>query len=106
MPEENAEPTVRAGFILIPETGDSTLMKVATKMPATHGVNRVKRRELDRFKTIETNRNEIVNSATKATHGPSAPGTVETNWTRASEGPRTVAETRTPVTPPANCAIA
>src|SRR5262249_24051736 len=104
IPEENAEPTVRAGFMLMPESGDSTLMKVATRKPATQGVNRVSLREFETFKTTEINRNEIVNSAAKATHGPPAPGTVVTNWTRSRAGPRTQAESRTPATPPPNCA--
>src|SRR5215468_3199375 len=70
IPDGSAEPTVRAGFMLIPESGDSTLMKVATRKPATHGVNRVNLPELETFKTIEIRRNEIVNSAPNATHGP------------------------------------
>ena len=78
MPDENAEPTVRAGFMLIPESGDSILMKVATREPAIQGVYRVNLRELETFKTIATNKKEIVNSAANATHGPSGPGTVAT----------------------------
>src|SRR6516165_9057152 len=105
MPAENAEPTVRAGFILMPESGDSKLMKVATRNPAIQGVNRASLLELDTFNTTETSRKEIANSARKATHGPPGPGTVATNWTRARGGPRTVADRRTPATPPANCAI-
>src|SRR5215469_11791136 len=105
IPEENAEPTVRAGFMLIPDSGDSTLMKVATRKPATQGVNRVNLREFETPKTTEISRNEMANSAAKATHGPAAPGTVATNWTRAKAGPRTQAESRTPTAPPANCAI-
>src|SRR5215467_15046940 len=96
IPEGNAEPTVRAGFILMPESGDSTLMKAATRKPATQGVNRVSLREFETFKTIEISRNEMANSAAKATHGPPGPGTVATNWTRARAGPITQAGSRTP----------
>ena len=78
MPDARAEPTVRAGFMLIPDSGDSTLIKVATKKPATQGVNRVKLRELETFKITAISRKEIVNSAAKATHGPPGPGTVAT----------------------------
>src|SRR5581483_5603443 len=105
IPEGNAEPTVRAGFMLMPERGDSTLMKAATRKPATHGVDRVNLRELATFKTTVISRNEIANSAAKATQGPPAPGTGATNGTRARAGPSTIAERRTPAKPPANCAI-
>ena len=105
IPDESAEPTVRAGFMLIPESGDSTLMKLATRKPATQGVNRVNLREFETRKTTEISRKEMVNSAAKATHGPPGPGTVATNRTLARTGPRTQPESRTPAAPPANCAI-
>ena len=78
MPDGNAEPIVRAGFMLIPESGDSILMKMATRKPATQGVYRVDLRELETVKTIAINKKEIVNSAAKATHAPPGPGTVTT----------------------------
>src|SRR5262249_819045 len=103
MPDGKAEARVRAGFMLIPESGDSMLIKVATRKPATQGVNRVSLRELETFKTMAISRKEIVNSAAKAIHGPPGPGTVATYRTRINRGPGIHAETRTPAQTPANC---
>src|SRR5215469_12396737 len=71
-----AEANVRAGFMLIPESGDSTLIKRATRQPAASPVKRVKRGEEEHVRTVAMSPNEIIVSATKATATPFGPGTV------------------------------
>src|SRR5947199_10346509 len=102
MPDGSADAIVRAGFMLMPESGDSILMNSATSAPATHGVKRAVRREFETFKTIVTKRNEMANSAPKATHGPAVPGTVATYETggNANADPRAARAVSTPARPP------
>src|SRR4051812_9676262 len=106
MPDGSADAIVRAGFMLIPEKGDSTVMNSATSAPATQGVKRAVRRELETFKTIVTRRNEMASSAPKATHGPAVPGTVVTYETggNVNADPNTARAVSTPARPPRTCA--
>ena len=60
--------------MLIPDSGDSMKMNVATKVPANNGVKRLRRVELDARRIVDIIRKEIVNSAEKATRTPAGPG--------------------------------
>ena len=62
--------------MLMPESGASIEMNVATNIPATRGVQRVVPLEFENLKTVLIIRNEIRNSAPNATHGPMGPGIV------------------------------
>lgn len=71
----NAEASVRAGFMLMPESGDSSVMNVATSTPEQSPV-RAAARLLDTTSTTSISTKEMTISAPKATRGPAGPGTV------------------------------
>src|SRR5207249_8839251 len=73
---EKAEAKVRAGFMLMPESGASRLMYKATKTPAKIPVRRVQRGEFEALRTTVIRRNEMISSATNAIPGPREPGSV------------------------------
>ena len=62
--------------MLMPESGASIEMNVATNIPAIRGVQRVSRFEFENVRTVMIIRKEIRNSAPNATHGPFGPGIV------------------------------
>lgn len=64
--------------MLIPETGASTLMYVATSAPAKSPVRRSSRRAFELINTTDMRMKEMTSSATKAAAAPDAPGTVAT----------------------------
>ena len=64
--------------MLMPESGDSNVINIAIRHPATTGVYRDHRREFDTRSTVDIIRHEIANSAAKAIHAPCGPGTVAT----------------------------
>src|SRR4051794_16782821 len=99
MPEGRADAKLRAGFMLMPESGDSKVMNDETRQPATQGVIRAQRREFATRRTIETSRKEIVNSAASAIHGPLGPGTVATYFASATREPRSALDKTTPAVP-------
>jgi hypothetical protein len=73
-----ADPTVRAGFILIPDSGASKVMNMAMRAPAKSGVKRLRRLEFATQSTIDIMRAEMMNSAAKAVPTPLGPGIVTT----------------------------
>jgi hypothetical protein len=91
--------------MLIPEIGASKVMYVATSIPAKTPVYLAMFLVFDASKTVSIKINEIAASAMNAT-GTFDPGTVVTKRTEGfeSQTPITVEITRTPSTPPRNCA--
>ena len=75
VPAGIAEAKVRAGFMLIPESGASSVMYVATSRPEQSPV-RAAARLLETVSTTSINMKEIAISAPRATRGPADPGTV------------------------------
>jgi hypothetical protein len=73
---ENAEPSVRAGFVLIPDSGHSKVQYIAISAPAKYGVYRATFLRLDTNRTVIIRIKEIVISATKAAALPYLPGIV------------------------------
>ena len=77
-PAGRADPRLRAGFMLIPESGDSSEMKVATRQAANTPVNGASRGRLVLASTTLIIRNEMASSAAKAIPTPAGPGRVTT----------------------------
>ena len=75
---QKADPNVRAGFMLIPDRGASTVMNAATSAPANSGVKRLRRCEFEVQRMVPISNIEMANSARKATHKPAGPGVVTT----------------------------
>lgn len=77
----SAEATVRAGFRLVPESGASKVMNVATSSPEITPVNRAIRRDpLEKRRTTSIKTKVIENSATNAAPEPNGPGSVTRSW--------------------------
>src|SRR5262245_30028966 len=66
----SADPNERAGFMLMPEIGASSVMYAATRAPQRNGVQRESRAWFDATSTTDIMRNEIANSAAHATTVP------------------------------------
>ncbi len=98
-----AEARLRAGFMLIPEIGASTVMQAATRAPAKRPVRRARRAVFDARSTTLMSAKLMTHSATNATDVPAGPGIVVTYWTDgwATDSPSRPAATRTPASPPA-----
>jgi hypothetical protein len=64
--------------MLIPDTGASRVMYVATRMPAQSPVKRFRTRLFDTRSTTDMRIKAISTSATNATPAPNLPGTVTT----------------------------
>jgi hypothetical protein len=78
MPDGNADPNERAGFILMPEIGASNVMYVATSKLAHAPVYRDMRGRFETCSTTIIIPLAITNSARKARNGPRGPGVVAT----------------------------
>jgi hypothetical protein len=98
---------VRAGFMLIPDSGASSVMNAATSTPAAMPVSRASRSAFDITRTVSIITNEIAVSAPKAHADPGGPGIVETKFTEAFAANRrkTSDATHIPAVPPRNCAL-
>ncbi len=101
-----ADANVRAGFMLMPERGDSKLIYSATRDPAASPVYRASDAEPERVRITNISTAEIDSSATNAIQGPAVPGIVAAYWTGASvkADPTTAATRSTPMVPPTVCA--
>src|SRR4029077_11550578 len=102
------EPNVRAGFILIPDSGVSNAMYIAYSAPTKYGVYPASFVELVTNRIVVINTKEIVNSPMNAPALPYTPGTVVAYLTAlcASAPRRTYAAIATPQVAPENCAAA
>ncbi len=67
---------MRAGFILIPENGASSVMQIATRTPANRPVKRAMLKVLDTVNITDIRIKEIINSDRNAIPAPFMPGTV------------------------------
>ena len=77
-PDDNAEASVRAGFMLTPDRGASRLTYIAIKIPASTPVRAGNELLLDAKRITVIKKNEMTNSAAKAAAVPAGPGTVTT----------------------------
>ena len=92
--------------MLMPESGASMVMNVATSRPANTPVNRAAFAWLDAVSTTVMRTQEITASATKATAAPPMPGRVTAKCTGSSPSMSRTSTlaTRTPSTAPTNWA--
>ena len=70
--------SVRAGFMLMPDSGASKVMYGRDEHAGERPVKRASRGVLELCRTIDIMPNEIAGSAAKATSEPARPGTVAT----------------------------
>ena len=105
-PLGRADATVRAGLMLMPESGASKVMYRKTSVPANNPVKRASFGVLVRNSTISIMPQAIAASAMNATPTPTWPGTVVTSFTEgcAMIAPSSTFEKNTPEPPPMNCA--
>ena len=71
-----ADAKERAGFMLMPDSGASTVMYSATRAPANHPVKRARRGMFETRRITAIRIAEMMNSAMNAPAGPRKPGTV------------------------------
>ena len=69
---------VRAGFMLVPESGDSSVMNTATSAATSAPVCAANRWLDIAVRIVVMSRNEMMNSAANAADTPGAPGIVTT----------------------------